>query len=343
MPEQTAYDRVDAAFDHRETPRVPLWANIQNRPVYEHALGASRVGGKDEVSLDDKIRLHAEVYRTLGIDMSRAHLWPPDPGTFMDGISTAPHRYTTAADIAGYVPSLPSDAQRDQAVETYLRVLRADRPATVFAPTIRGCFCPVYERMGLEEFSYACADSPAEVERLIETEAAYARSMAQRWAAHADEVKYIAICDDMAYKGGLISSPEWMRRAWKPRFAVIVEPLLKAGIRVVFHSDGDITEIIPALIELGISAINPLEVAAGMDLATVKRQFGKDLTLIGGVDCSQLLPRGTPATIRDEVRKVLDIGAPGGGFIVGDTSQITPDTPVKNVLAFYQTVHEYRG
>jgi uroporphyrinogen decarboxylase len=80
-----------------------------------------------------------------------------------------------------------------------------------------------------------------------------------------------------------------------------------------------------------------------MDIGVVKRRFGKDLTLIGGVDCSELLPRRTPARIRDEVRKVLDIGSPGGGFVIADTSQIAPDTPVENVLAFYQTVHEYRG
>lgn len=336
----TAHDRVNAAFNHHETDRVPLWATVQNRPLYEYVLGASRVGRGEDVSLGDKINLHAEVYRTLGIDMSRAHLWPPDAGKCVDGVSTAPERYTTAAEIARYHPLLPSDAKRDETVATYLRVLRADRPATVFAPTIRGCFCPVYERMGLEEFSYALADSPAQIERLMDVHAEYMRSMAQRYAAHANEVKYLAVCEDMAYKGGLIASPAWMRSAWKPRFAQILEPLLKAGIRVVFHSDGDITEIIPDLIDLGVSAINPLEVAAGMDLAKVKREFGKQLTLIGGVDCSQLLPRGTPAQIRDEVRRVLDIGAPGGGFIIGDTSQITPDTPVENVLAFYQTVHE---
>ncbi len=112
MPEMTAYDRVDAAFTHRETSRVPLWATIQNRPVYEHVLGPSRVGRSNDVSLHDRIRLHAEVYRVLGIDMSRAHLWPPDPGTWLDGISTAPQRHTTAADIARYVPPRPYTPSR---------------------------------------------------------------------------------------------------------------------------------------------------------------------------------------------------------------------------------------
>jgi len=62
------------------------------------------------------------------------------------------------------------------------------------------------------------------------------------------------------------------------------------------------------------------------------------VTLIGGVDCSQLLPFGTPQKIRDEVRRLLDIGAPGGGFIIGDSSSVAPNTPVKNLLAFYETV-----
>jgi uroporphyrinogen decarboxylase len=99
--------------------------------------------------------------------------------------------------------------------------------------------------------------------------------------------------------------------------------------------------LIPDLIEAGIDAINPLEPLAGMDLAELKKQYGKDVTLIGGVDCSQLLPFGKPQEIRDEVKRLLDIGAPGGGFIVGDSSCILPDTPVENVLAFYETVHEY--
>jgi uroporphyrinogen decarboxylase len=196
--------------------------------------------------------------------------------------------------------------------------------------------------MGLEEFSYACADSPAQVERLMHVYVEYYRSLAQRYAACA-EVRYVAVCDDLAFKGGLLFPPAWMRRAWLPIFEQIVKPLKAAGIKVIFHSDGNMEALIEDLIGIGVDAINPLEPLAGMDLAALKLRYGRDVTLIGGVDCSQLLPFGTPGQIRDEVRRLLDIGAPGGGFIIGDSSQVLPMTPVENVLAFYQTVHEYRG
>ena len=97
----------------------------------------------------------------------------------------------------------------------------------------------------------------------------------------------------------------------------------------------------PDLIELGIDGLNPLEPLAGMDLKALKARYGRDLTLIGGVDCARLLPFGRPEQIRDEVRRILDIGAPGGGFVIGDSSQIMPDTPLENILAFYETVHEF--
>lgn len=333
----TGCRRIEAAFAHRQADRVPLWAAIQNRPVYEHVLGAGRVGRKAETPVDDKIRLHAEAYEKLGIDMCRAQLWPPDPQEAAHE-ATAWHAHAITADsIAQYHPTLPDDKTRDEEVAIKVRQVRANRPHTVFAPTIRGIFCPTFEKMGLEEFSYAATDSPGEIERLLDVYTEYDLSVAQRYAAQ-PEVKYVAICDDMAFKGGLIFPPDWMRRHWKPRMARIVAMLKKAGIRVIFHSDGNTEAILPDAIEIGFDAINPLEPLAGMDLAHLKRTFGKDLTLIGGVDCAQLLTFETPQKVREEVKRLLEIGAPGGGFIIGDSSEIMPNTPLANVLAFYETV-----
>jgi uroporphyrinogen decarboxylase len=181
-------------------------------------------------------------------------------------------------------------------------------------------------------------DHPGQVERLMEAYCDYDLSLAQRYAGRS-KVQYVAICDDMAFKGGLVFPPDWMRKHWKARMARIIAPLKKRGIKVVFHSDGNTEAIIPDLIEIGFDAINPLEPLAGMELAHLKRTFGKDVTLIGGVDCAQLLTFEKPDKVRDEVRRLLDIGAPGGGFIIGDSSAITPNTPLENVLAFYETVH----
>ena len=335
-----AYQRVVDSFGHREPDAVPLWSIIQNRPVYEHVLGADRVGDAAEVGLEEKLALHAEVYRALGIDMTRAHIWPPDREGELRAFTVWKDRKTTAADIRGYVPDFPDDSARDEDVSVRCRQIEINRPHSIFAPTIRGVFCPVFEEMGLEEFSYACHDSPGEVERLMEAHLKYGLSLAERYAARS-EVEYVAVCDDIAFKSGLIFPPQWMRQHWLGRLACLIRPLKARGIRVVFHSDGNVSEIIPDLIGVGVDGLNPLEPLAGMDLRQLKAEYGRDLTLIGGVDCAQLLTFGRPPQIRDEVRRLLDIGAPGGGFVIGDSSEIMPSTPLENVLAFYETVHEY--
>ena len=336
---KTTGQRVADAFAHREGDRVPLWGIIQSRPVYEHVLGAGRVGDADEVALEDKLSLHSEVFRQLGIDVTRAQLWPPDCGAPAEEATVWQERRTTAADVCSYVPDFPDDAGRDENVAIHCRQVEANRPHTVFAPTLRGMFCPVFEQMGLEEFSYACQDSPGQVERLMDAHLEYGLSLATRYAAR-DEVEYVAVCDDVAYKGGLMFPPAWMRQRWLPRLVQLIAPLKARGIRVIFHSDGNVGQIIPDLIGIGVDGLNPLEPLAGMDLRRLKADYGRDITLVGGVDCSQLLTFGRPTEVRDEVRRLLDVAAPGGGFIIGDSSQIMPTTPLENVLAFYETVHE---
>jgi hypothetical protein len=334
----TVLDRVNAAFDHKEG-YVPLWAAISNRPVYEHAAGEP-VGNAAETSLDDKLRIHAAVFRNLGIELCRAQLWPPDRESHLKGETEWAERPITAANIRSFKPGLPGPAAQKEECAICVRQVLLNAPHTVFAPTIHGPFCRVFEMMGFEFFSYAMVDHPAEIERLMDVFTVYNASRATLYAAEPD-VKYMAICDDIAYKGSTMASPDWMRAHWLPRLAQIVTILKKAGKRVIYHSDGKMDALIPDLIGIGVDAINPIEILAGMDLADLKRRFGKDVTFIGGVDCSQLLPFGTPAQIRDEVRRTLDTGAPGGGFVIGDTSQVVPTTPVENLLAFYETVREY--
>jgi hypothetical protein len=334
-----ACDAVADAFAHREPRRVPLWGILNNRPVYEHVLGPQRVGTAAEVALDDKLALHAEVYRALGIDITRAHIWPPDRSGALAAGTTWREHTVAAADVAGWAPSLPDDAARDEEVAVRCRQIAINRPHSIFAPSVRGVFCPLFEQMGLEEFSYACHDAPGEIQRLMDVLLEYAVSLAERYAAR-PEVRYVAVCDDVAFKSGLIFPPAWMRRHWRGRLGRLLRPLKDAGVTVIFHSDGNVREIVPDLIELGVDGLNPLEPLAGMDLAELKRDFGGDITLVGGVDCAQLLTFGRPGEIRDEVRRLLDIGAPGGGFIIGDSSQINPNAPVENVLAFYEAVRE---
>ena len=79
-----------------------------------------------------------------------------------------------------------------------------------------------------------------------------------------------------------------------------------------------------------------------MNTRELKRQFGDDLTFYGGgVDTQHILPRGTPAQVRDEVKRRIDDLAPGGGFIFNTVHNIQADVPPANIMAMWEGLQEF--
>ena len=117
---------------------------------------------------------------------------------------------------------------------------------------------------------------------------------------------------------------------------------IRPDIKLAWHSCGSILPIIPDFIELGLDILNPIQpLAAGMDPVFLKTEFGMDLAFFGGIDVQELLPRGTPERIKDEVRRRIEILGRDGGYIVAPAHNIQPDTPMENVMAFFEAVLSY--
>jgi uroporphyrinogen decarboxylase len=147
--------------------------------------------------------------------------------------------------------------------------------------------------------------------------------------------------DDFGGQQGMLIDPDQWRRIIKPRIKYMFEAFRKVqpDIKIAWHSCGSILPIIPDFIELGLDILNPIQpLAAGMDPVFLKKNYGKDLVFFGGIDVQELLPHGTPEMIRDEVRRRMEILGKDGGYIVAPAHNIQPDTPVENVLAFFEAV-----
>ncbi|GAH13544.1 unnamed protein product, partial [marine sediment metagenome] len=99
----------------------------------------------------------------------------------------------------------------------------------------------------------------------------------------------------------------------------------------------------PDLIEAGMDILNPIQVSAkGMDPKKLKKDFGKDLVLWGGgIDTQKVLPRLKPEQVKDEVKRMLDILAPGGGYVFATIHNIQADVPPENFWAMWETLREY--
>jgi len=146
--------------------------------------------------------------------------------------------------------------------------------------------------MGWELLPLAIYDARDELERLLWAHTEYCVAQA-RVAAQNRACPIYFVGDDIAFNGGTICSPQCLRETFIKQLAAVCEPLSNAGIRPIHHSDGGLMDVMDDLIDAGIDGLNPIEPLAGMDIAYIKQRYGKNLILVGNVDCSHVLPRGT--------------------------------------------------
>jgi uroporphyrinogen decarboxylase len=194
--------------------------------------------------------------------------------------------------------------------------------------------------VGLEAFSYYLADCPDVIAALLDVHV----DRALGWIEHLPDdhgLEAVFCGDDVAYNGGPMLSPRWFSEHYYGRLARICEAYHRRGIRVLFHSDGDLNPLLDGLVEAGIDGLNPIEVLAGMDVGTIHRRY-PHLFMAGAIDVSQLLPLGTPQQVTDAVRRALDVAE--GRLMVGSSTELNDAVPLENYMALRDAVlaHNYR-
>jgi uroporphyrinogen decarboxylase len=148
--------------------------------------------------------------------------------------------------------------------------------------------------------------------------------------------------DDVGGQRGPLLSPDMWRRYFKDGFRTYCDIAHKYGLKVMYHSCGDVYALIPDFIDCGLDMLQSLQPqATNMDIKRLKQEFGKDLSFQGGMDIQQVLPLGTPDDVRQMVKYAADNAKPGGGFFFGTSHNIQADTDMQNVVALFEAYHEY--
>jgi uroporphyrinogen decarboxylase len=155
-----------------------------------------------------------------------------------------------------------------------------------------------------------------------------------------NRIDAVGMSDDAGSEKSMLLGPDLWRQMIKPRLARIYGRIKRAEKKCYFHSCGYIRPIIPDLIDIGIDMIQPLQ-PESMDIFEIKREFGKDLCLVGGVSTQKTLPFGTPQDVIREVDQCLAIMAKGGGYILAPAKPILQGVPVENAAALIERfVHQ---
>jgi hypothetical protein len=199
-----------------------------------------------------------------------------------------------------------------------------------------------YITVGLEWFTWLEADQPELVRPWVD--ALHGQTMRRlRAEAGCRAVSPVAwIFADIAYKGRLMFSPGYLHgHGFFRRIAEICGLYHGYGLKVIFHSDGYLLPVIPDLIAAGVDALAPVDVGAGLDLAELKAAFGGQVALVGGIDVEGVLRTGTPDGVRRATLAALAAAGPGGGLILGSSSEELFDTlPLANILTMIETTWE---
>ncbi|MBN1674680.1 MAG: hypothetical protein JXR37_26785 [Kiritimatiellae bacterium] len=148
--------------------------------------------------------------------------------------------------------------------------------------------------------------------------------------------------DDVANQNAMMFSPELWRRHLKSRWAKVYAAAraIKPDIAIHYHSDGNIKDIIPELIQIGVTILNPVQPEC-VDPRAVREAFGDALILDGTIGTQSTFPFGTPAEMAATVKRRIEQVGRSGGLILAPTHVLEPDVPIGNICAFFDACREY--
>jgi len=193
---------------------------------------------------------------------------------------------------------------------------------------------------GMAELFSDMAFNPRLAERLLDRITTVRSFEARRFAEAG--VDMLKIGDDVGTQVAMLMSPQMYRQWFKPRHAAVILAAreVRPNLPVCYHSDGKCWDIIPDLVDIGVTVLNPVQPEC-LDLGQVKERFGDRLVFWGGIGTQRTMPFASAEDVYRTVQQTIDILGPIGYFPC-PTHVLEPEVPWENILAFLQAVADYR-
>jgi uroporphyrinogen decarboxylase len=369
MAAMTHRERVLAALEHRQPDRLPLdlgSARVTGivRPAYDNLR--ARLGFGDEGIVVDRmqqiVQLDERVLEYLDVDVRAFAHGAPDQGGDVEldenhyrdewGVTRRKppgcHYYElaasplagdiTARDIARYPWPDPTDPGRFRGLRAQAERLRK----TPYAVMFNARFFPVhltqylrgfedwYLDLGRDHDLFRCLMDAA-MDVLVELNR---RALAEVGGL----VDIVSFGDDVGLQDRAVCALPVYRKLIRPAHERVVNTIREnTPAKIFYHTCGSVYAYIEDFIEMGIDALNPVQVSArNMEPERLKREFGGRIAFWGGVDSQRLMPLGAPDEVRAEVRRLFEVLGPGGGYVLANVHNIQPDVPPDNILALFE-------
>jgi uroporphyrinogen decarboxylase len=372
----TPRERVLTVLNHQEADRVPVeMGSVSVSTMIYTGMEALRkhldLPGPEYTVENEQYGLSypkESLLTRLGVDFRRLAVNPPDgfkPTRDADGVITdewgirrkkVDHQpyynnifhplaeAETLADLKAYQWPDPEDPGRFRGLrEKASKLYHETDYALVMDLCLDGLLDNSREVLGLEKSMMDFYGNPEFMEEWLDMYTEYSIRFFNRLLDEVgDYLHVLCVTDDLGFQDRMAVSPEIYRKFLKPRHMMIYSAIkAKTKAKLFQHSCGSVYPILPDLIEEGIQILNPIQPLAKDMGAEKLAAFKGDLCFWGGIDEQHLLPHGTPQQIKDEVKRVIEILAPGGGYVPFSSHVIQHDTPPQNVMAMYEAIEAY--
>ena len=222
--------------------------------------------------------------------------------------------------------------------KNFLKEVRSNPyPLIVISDRWGGFFGPLRNLVGVEKLCMLFYDDTAFLEEMMDANADFIIEMMSQ-ILDVVHIDCFGFWEDMAYKAGPLISPQMVRKFMLPRYRKVVDFLNKKQVKYIgLDSDGYIEPLIPVWLEAGLNFLYPFEVQAGMDVVEVRKKYGRDLRIWGGVD-KRAISRGKDAIDR-EIKRIFPL-MEEGGFIPYPDHSIPPDVSFENYTYYLERMGE---
>ena len=341
----TAYQNLIKHLGFPERPINILTKLAQTAIVDEDVLRRFRVDfrrvdlgppdhWKDELIGEDSYRDEWGVVRTR-----------PKEGYYYDLTGSPLSEDDSMTAIENHKWPDPEDPGRYRGLREKARKLHEETDYAIVLQVNCAFFLRCAELRGWENFYMDLAANPTFASALMERYLDIRLRMAERALEKVDDNIDIVVVssDDLGMIDRTIVSPQMYRELIKPLQRRTFEFFKnRTPAKRFYHCDGAVYPLIEDFIEIGVEALNPIQVsAAGMgDTKRLKAEFGDRLAFWGAIDTRDVLPHGSPEDVRKEVQgRIKDFG-PGGGYVVCSVHNIQPEVPPENVTAMFDAAYE---
>jgi len=326
----TKRERVIEALKHRETDIIPYQVGFTHQ---EYDKVASYLKDPD---FGEKLGNHFDtVYFDGFLQEEKDH-----PGYFRDDFGVRWNRNGVDKDIGvidGFVLQEPSmkgyampACKEDILHGLYTEMMNNGKDTFKMGAIGFSMFERAWTLRGMENLLSDMLLEPAFVEELLDTICEFNLQIIDLALSY--DIDGFHFGDDWGQQRGLIMGPHLWRKFIKPRMARMYERVKSHGKFVSQHSCGDIHEIFPDLIDIGLDVYQTFQPEI-YDIAAIKREYGNHLSFWGGISTQRLLPFATPEEVKRKTVEIMKALGKNGGYIAAPTHDIPGDVPAENVLA----------